>query len=74
MTRSIAITVRTSAEGLELIESLSRQGFPAALVSRPFGVHVEVPARRDGLLPRLARPERAATPSAGHSVPPLRAA
>ena len=68
MTRSIAITVRTSAEGLEMIESLSRQGFPAVLVSRPFGLHVEIPARRDGILPLPARPEP------DHAEPPLRAA
>lgn len=74
MTRSIAIKVRTKDEGLELIETLSRQGFPAALVSRPLGLSVEIPARRDGLLPRLARLETTVAHAGAATPTPLRAA
>lgn len=74
MARTITIEVRTSAEGLELVETLARQGFPAALVSQPVGLRVEIPARRDGLVPLVPRPESAVSPRDASVVPPLRAA
>lgn len=75
MARTITIKVRTSAEGLELVETLARRGFPAALVSRPIGCHVEIPARRDGLVPLPPESQNVvALTAAATAAPPLRAA
>lgn len=43
----ITIPVRTSAEGLELVETLARRGLPAALVSLARGWQVEIVSRQD---------------------------
>jgi hypothetical protein len=47
MADPITIPVRTSAEGLELVEILSRRGLPAALVSLPLHWQVEITTPRE---------------------------
>jgi hypothetical protein len=56
MADPMRIPVRTSAEGLELVEILARRGLPAALVSPPLGWQVEItaPSELDGLLHDVA--------------------